>query len=193
MEELTLELLLKAISSDDPERRTEAWQSAGAIGAPALKPLAGLATKGSLEVRRAAERGMWQIVHTAGAPDAPEGMKPAVNEALVQLLRNSPSTAVSREVLWMLSELACGDCAVDPVAELLEDEELREDARCCLERIPGEESLAALRAVLTAVPADFQLAVAQSLRARGVEVSEAKYPCQKLVPTEATGVEPIEG
>ncbi len=43
-------------------------------------------------------------------------------------------------------------------------------------------------AVRNSVPRDFQLAVAQSLRARGVAVSETKYPCQKLVPTRETSV-----
>lgn len=191
MDELTLDVLLKSIASDDPDRRTEAWQSAGAIGAPALKPLAGLAAGEDLEVRRAAVRAMWKIVRTAGAPGAEEGMKRTVNQALLALLKDSPSVAVSREVLWMLSELACGDCAVEPVAEVLQVQDLREDARCCLERIPGEESLAALRKALTSVPKEFQLAIAQSLRARGVAVSETDYPCQKLVPTKQTSVKPL--
>jgi len=191
MEELTLELLLSQITSDDPNVRTEAWQSAGAIGAPALKPLAALATDENLEVRRAAIRAMWKIVRTAGAPDAEKEMKPAVPQALLAVVKESPAVAVSREVLWMLSELACGDCAVEPVAELLKVEDLREDARCCLERIPGEESLAALKKALTSVPREFQLAIAQSLRARGVAVSETKYPCQKLVPTRQSKVKPV--
>ena len=190
MEPLNLDLLLKMIASDDPGQRTDAWQNAGAIGAPALKPLAGLATDQNLEVRRAAVRGMWKITRTAGAPHTDTEMKQTVNQGLVALLKGSP-VAVSREVLWMLSELACGECAVEPVAELLKVEDLREDARCCLERIPGEESLAALQTALTTVPRDFQLAVAQSLRARGVEVSETKYPCQKLVPTRQTSVKPV--
>lgn len=193
MEELTLDLLLKLIASDDPHQRTEAWQSAGVIGAPALEPLAPLATHEDLEVRRAAVRAMWQIVRTAGAPDAEKDAKSAVNQGLLALLNASPSVAVSREVLWMLSELACGDCAVEPVSELLQADDLREDARCCLERIPGEESLAALKAALTTVPAEFQLAVAQSLRARGIEVSEKQFPCLKLVPTRGTNVKPLGG
>jgi len=186
MDELTLELLLKQITGDDPHQRTEAWQSAGAIGAPAMMPLSKLAAGADLEVRRAAVRAMWKIVRTAGAPHGDVEAKQAVNQALLAVLKDSPSDTVSRDVLWMLSELACGECAVDAVAELLKVEPLREDARCCLERIPGEESLAALQSALTSVPAEFQLAVAQSLRARGVDVDEAKYPCQKLVPARET-------
>lgn len=191
MDELTLDVLLTSIASDDPNRRTEAWLAAGAIGAPALKSLARLAAGADLEVGRAAVRAMWNIVRTAGAPGAEEGTKRAANQALLALLKESPSVAVSREVLWMLSELVCGDCAVEPVTEALQVQDLREDARCCLERIPGEESLAALRKALTSVPKDFQLAVAQSLRARGVAVSETDYPCQKLVPTRQTSVKPL--
>jgi HEAT repeat protein len=190
MDELTLDILLQQIASDDPHQRTEAWQNAGTVGAPALKPLAELAEHEDLEVRRAAVRAMWRIVRSAGAPDADE-IKPAVNQALLALLADGTSVGVSREVLWMLSELACGECAVETVAELLDSQELREDARCCLQRIPGDESLAALQSALNTVPKDFQLAIAQSLRARGVAVSETKYPCQKLVPSRQTSVKPV--
>ena len=50
-------------------------------------------------------------------------------------------------------------------------------------------SLAALRAGLESLPADFRPAMAESLRTRGVPVSG--YPDQKLVPTKATGVKPV--
>ena len=38
---------------------------------------------------------------------------------------------------------------------------------------------------------DFKLAIAQSLRARGVKLSQDTYPCQKLVPTKQTKVQPV--
>lgn len=185
MEPFTLALLLEQIQSDDPLVRTGAWQKAGSIGAPALIPLAMLAAKAELEIARAARRAMWKIVHTAGAPGAEES-KPAVIKELLALLEGSRPVAVQQEILWMVSEIGCGKCAAAPVARLLKNEALREDARCCLERMPGEESVAALQAALETAPREFQLAIAHSPRVRGVEVSLEKYPCQKLVPRKKT-------
>ncbi|MDD4787499.1 MAG: hypothetical protein PHO07_10025, partial [Pirellulales bacterium] len=98
--------------------------------------------------------------------------------------------SVRRDILWMTSELGCGKAAAAPGAAFLQDEQLREDARCCLERMPGEESVAALQAALEKVPRELQLAIAHSLRVRGVDLSLERYPCQKLVPTKKTAVEP---
>jgi hypothetical protein len=61
-----------------------------------------------------------------------------------------------------------------------------------LERIPGEESLAALRAGIETLPEDFRLNIAQSLRKRGVHVDPKRYPCQKMVPTRKTNVKMVQ-
>lgn len=217
MEELTLETLLAGIQSNDPDVRTDAWLSAGAVGAPAVKPLAGVmkntapdvarlaaklaelqkagASKDArkqleeeldqpLEIGRAAKRGMWKIVRHAGRPGA-GAEKAAVVAELIGLLGDDQPTAVRREVLWMLSEIG-GDESVEAIAAMpgiLENRDLREDARCAVERIPGNAAVRTLMEGFEAAPDDFKLNMAQSLRARGVEVDEKKYPCQKLVPT----------
>ena len=85
----------------------------------------------------------------------------------------------------MLSEIG-GDESVEPIARLLSDKDLREDARCSLERLPGDKAVAALKTALATAPADFKPNIAQSLRARGVTVPG--LPCRKLVPTRKTGV-----
>jgi len=180
--------LLEKIRSDDPQVRTTAWLGAGRVGAPALKPLAALAAGGELEVGRAAKRAMWKIVRDAGRPGADSERRPVV-AALLPLLGDEQPVAVRREVLWMLSEIG-GNESVDAMAALFSHGELREDARCALQRIPGRRSLAAFRRALTRVPEDFKINIAQSLRARGVEVPG--YPCQKLVPTKQTSVKPID-
>ena len=97
--------------------------------------------------------------------------------------------AVRREMLWMLSECA-GDEAVEAAAGLLGNQELREYARMTLERIPGDQSLAALRNAMKTVPVGFKPNIAQSLRKRGVEVPG--LPCQKLVPIKQTKVKPVK-
>jgi len=183
--------LLTALKSGDPDERGDAWQNAGPIGAVAIKPLARVMAESELEVSRSARRAMWKIVRYAGSPATGSDRQQAqVVARLTELLSNDQPDAVRREVLWMLSELA-GDEAVDPIAALLDNETLREDARLVLDRIPGDKSLRALKQALKTVPADFKINIAQSLRHRGVEVPG--LPCQKLVPTKRTNVKPVQG
>jgi HEAT repeat protein len=192
MEELTLDALLAKIKSDDPDVRTTAWLSAGQVGADAVKPLAKIVAEGELEVSRAAKRAMWKIVRTVGAPGADDA-KEAVVAELLDLISPSRPASVRREAFWMLSEIG-GDETVDAIRELpdiLDDKAAREDARCCVERIPGDAAVSALAEGLEASYDDFRLALAQSLRARGVKVDEERHPCQKLVPTKQTKVRPV--
>ena len=141
------------------------------------------------EAARAARRVMWKLVRRAGRPGAAEE-KSAVARELIQLLGEAQPAAVLREALWMLSEIG-GDESVGPIASLLSSREAREDARMALQRIPGEKSLAALQAALVSAPADFQINIAGSLRARGVEVQG--LPCQKLRPVKPTKVMRVPG
>ena len=179
MEELTLDKLLAAIKSDDVETRANAVLAAGPLGAKAIQPLAKIVATGDLEVSRAAKRAMWKIVRCVGAPGV--GEKKAVVAQLVDLIAPSQPASVRREAFWMLSEIGA-DETLDAIREmpgLLDDKEMREHARCCVERIPTAAAVALLEEALEEVPEDFKLAVAQSLRARGVQVSQDKYPCQK--------------
>jgi HEAT repeat protein len=179
--------LLAEIKSDSAEKRTEAWQSAGKVGAPAVKPLAKVMTEDDLEVARAAKRALWQIVRYTGRPGANQE-KRVVETELVGLLGDEQPVAVGAEVLWMLSEIGARR-SIKPIAELLRNEDLREDARMALERIPGNRAVEALKAGFETAPEDFKTNIAQSLRKRGEEV--AGYPCQKLVPTKKTDVKPL--
>ncbi len=132
---------------------------------------------------------MWKIVRAAGRPGAGEERKAAV-EQLLALLEPVRPAAVHREALWMLSEIG-GDECVAPIAALLSSPETREDARTTLERIPGARSLAALKEALAAAQDGFQLALAQSVRARGAGVPGV--PCVKLRPVKPTRVQRVEG
>ncbi len=180
----SVEELIAKIKSKDDKIRGPAWQGAGPLGAPALKPLAAVMTDADMEIARAAKRALWKIVWHVGRPNAAAEKKAAVTE-LIPLLAAGPSNVIRREVLWMLSEIG-GDESVEPVAALLGDAELREDARMVLQRIPGKRSLAALKAGLAAAPVDFKPNLAQSLRVRGEKIKE--YPSQKLVPIKPTNI-----
>ncbi|MCP4255891.1 MAG: hypothetical protein GY774_00015 [Planctomycetes bacterium] len=179
--------LMTGIRDDDAKVRTKAWQSAGKVGAIAIKPLAKTMNSGELEVARAAKRGLWKIVRHAGRPGA-GSTKTVIINRLLELLDDEQPVPVRREVLWMLSEIG-NRKSVKPIAALLSDKELREDARMVLQRIPNKAALAALRAGLKAAPDDFKLNIAQSLRQRGVKVRRPE--CIKLIPTKKTNVKPL--
>lgn len=174
---------LEKIKSPDDAVRGPAWQNAGPLGAPAVVPLGEIMTHADFEVARSAKRAIERIVRQAGRPGA-ESERRAVAGELVKLLRHAHPN-VRRHALWMLSEIGEDD-AVPPMAALLGDAEVREDARCALERIPGKAATAALRQAMAVAPESFKYALAHSLRVRGEKVEG--YPSQKRVPTKPTRV-----
>ena len=179
--------LIAGIRDDDDKVRAEAWLGAGKVGAAGVKPLAKVMTDKELEVARAAKRGLWKIVRHVGRPGAGNKKRTVVGK-LIELLGDEHPVPVRREVLWMLSEIG-GRKSIKPIAALLSNGDLREDARMVLQRIPSKGSVAALRAGLKAAPEDFKLNIAQSLRQRGVKVRG--HYCVKLVPTKKTNVKPL--
>jgi HEAT repeat protein len=178
-----LDEFIGRMKSADDKVRGPAWQGAGTLGAPAVRPLAGLMADANFEVARCAKRTLYLIVRHAGRPGASKEAQ-AVERELISVLKSGAS-AVQREVAWMLSEIG-GNDAVAAIAVLLSDKEAREDARCALTRIPGRKAVGALKSAFAAAPEDFKFALAESLRQRGETV--AGYPSQKLVPTRATTV-----
>jgi len=85
----------------------------------------------------------------------------------------------------MLSEIGTAR-AVGPMAALLAEEELREDARCALTRHPARGAVTALKSAFATASGDFKYALAESLRQRGAVVEGC--PSRKLVPTAQTNV-----
>jgi len=175
--------LVTRIKSTDDTVRGPAWQNAGPYGAPAVGPLAEVMTDPHFEIARSARRAIERIVRHAGRPGA-ETERRAVAAELVKLLGHA-SPSVRKHALWMLSEIG-EDPAVEPMAALLADPDVREDARCALERIPGAAATAALKKAMTTAPEAFKYALAHSLRVRGEKVEG--YPSQKRVPTKPTKV-----
>jgi HEAT repeat protein len=180
---MTRQELIERIKGGDDKARGDAWQSAGPVGAGAVKPLAELATNAEPEVARAARRALWNIVRHAGRPTGGAETGAVAKELVPLLAAGSPD--VRREFVWMLSEIGGSD-AVPAISALLKEKELREDARAALQRIPGELSLRALKVALKSGPEDHKPAVAVSLRARGEAVSG--HPDGKLRPLKATAV-----
>jgi HEAT repeat protein len=170
--------LLTRLRSTDDAVRGGAWQGAGPVGASAVPALVELMLAAEPEVARAAKNALWTVVHHAGRPGGDEEAR-AVAAALGTRLEH-PSAAVRREVVWMLSEVG-DDGSVKPMGRLLSDPEVREDARCALERMPGQAPVDALHRAFKVAPESFRYALAESLRKRGQKVAD--YPSLKLVPT----------
>jgi hypothetical protein len=179
---LTVDALIAMIKDRSDKVRAEGWTRAGKAGAAAVKPLAAVMTSGDAdrEVALSARRALWRIVHFAGRPGGGKDRN-AVLPELHALLADAWPEALRREVLWMLSQIG-GAESVPALAACLKSSELLEDARSALERIPGAESLDALRDALASVPEKYRPNIAQSLRGRGVSLKEELYPNQKLIP-----------
>lgn len=178
--------LIDNLTSKDDKILGPAWQNAGKYGASVVQPLIELMNTQDFETVRAAKRALWQVVRHAGRPGA-EGEAKAVVAQLLPLL-SSGASQVRRELLWMLSEIA-GNEAVDAMAKLLSDQETREDARCALQRIPGDQAVAALRKAFASATEDFKSALAESLIARGERVDG--YRSKKLIPSKPTEVKAV--
>jgi len=173
-----VEGLIERIRSSDEAVSGAAWQSAGPYGAAAVQPLAALMADGDDELARKAKRALYLVVRHAGYPAAVKERK-AVERQLILVLSSGPNP-VRREVVWMLSEIGTAR-AVGPMAALLAEKDLREDARCALTRHPAPGAVTALKSAFATAAGDFKYALAESLRQRGVAVEG--YPTRKLVPT----------
>ncbi|MCC6234438.1 MAG: hypothetical protein IT580_17480, partial [Verrucomicrobiales bacterium] len=161
--------LLQRLHGSDDVVRAAAGQDAGPLGVAAVMPLMRSMADPDREAARAAQRALWSVVHHAGRPGA-KSDRAAVAARLAEALEsNTEPVATRRELLWMLSAIG-GNTAVDTVAARLNEMELREDARCALQRIPGRRSLRALKAALATAQDDFAAALADALRARGETV-----------------------
>ncbi len=179
--------LIAGLRDKNDNVRAEALGSAAKVGAPAVNSLAKVIADKDIEVSRAGKRALWKIVRHVGRPGA-DKEKQAVVVRLRELLGDEQPPSVQREVLWMLSEIG-GSESVNDIAALLAVEGIREDARMALERIPGSESLDALKQEMRVGADDFKLNIAQSLRKLGLNIR--RLNCVKLVPTKQTKVEPL--
>jgi hypothetical protein len=157
--------LVKDLKSGDDKVRGAAIEGAAAMGGRAVPALADLLASTEVEYARAARRALYKIVRHAGRPGA-ETEARAVEAELIKVVNQSRPVQPRRDLLWMVSEIG-GDGAVDTVASFLGNTELREDARCVLQRIPGKKSMAVLQAAHASAPDDFKKNLAESLVKRG--------------------------
>lgn len=178
-----LDTLVADLKSANDTTRGGAIDRAPSLGAAAVPPLATLMGQATeLEHFRAARRALLKLVRHVGRPDAAADAR-AVEAELLTFLAGTQPVKLRREVIWMLSEIG-GDAAVQRLGRLLADAEVREDARCALERIPSAAALSALKNAWGTATGEFKLALAESLVKRGETVPG--FQSQKLKPVKPT-------
>ncbi len=174
----SLDDFISRIKHQDEAVFGPAWQEAPKFGAAAVKPLADLMADTDFELARRAKRALNRIVRHVGRPGANEQAE-TVEKEVIPLLKTCP-VQVRRDLVWMLSEIA-STRSLAAFSTLLDDPDLREDARCAITRHPSQQATAFLRSALDNAPEEFRYALADSLRARGQKVD--RYPTRKLTPS----------
>jgi hypothetical protein len=178
-----VEGMIRRIRVDDDMVRGPAFQGAGPLGAPAVRPLVDEMRAPPSDTAQAARRALWNVVRYAGRPGG--GLQASAVVGEIRAVFEQSPEPIQRELLWMVSEL--GDRSIVPwLADLLEVANLREDARCALMRIPGARATTALQAALVKTEGVFASALADALRARGEAIADP--PSRKLVPDRPTAI-----
>lgn len=159
----TVSDLTKQLAGDDAEARRTAWETLAQQGPDAIVPVGALFASDDPAVRRAAHLAMEAIVARASAPD---GARAAAAEALLTLLQADLPATEKRIVLRYVS-LVGSDESVAPVAALLTDTDLGEQARETVARIPGAAARVALEERLMSGDPAVAIAAADALAQRG--------------------------
>jgi len=153
------------VRSSDAEARFAAWRAAGEQDPENIPELAKLANSTDAPVAKAAREAITTMVHSVGKePSSPK------RQAIITQLLSVPNGQTLR-----LLSLIGGDESVAPVAKLLKDPALREEAIFCIERIPGTVSEKTMIAAYAAAPDDFKPRILAALGHR--RIAEAAPIC----------------
>jgi len=180
--------LMAGLRSTNEVTNAAACDSAAEYGAGAVQPLALTMGSPDFELGRRCKRALYRIVRHAGRPGADTEATAVETNLLPLLSKDTLPVQVRRDLVWILSEIGSAR-AVEPLAALFADKDLRDDARCVLLRLPCPEAFAALKRAFATAPEDFKFALADSLRSRGEHIEG--YPSKELIPTAQTTVTPL--
>lgn len=167
MEPLNRDKWLADLKSGDVDKRNAAARASGPMGAMAVAALADLMAGPDKGVSRAAAQAMQRVAHHSARPGAArvEARRTAVE--LLKVAFAPRPRAVRVEALEGVGFV--GDGAIVPfLVRLLDDKEVREEARMALERIPGPQSQRALMEALQRAPEEFKPSLRQSIHNRGL-------------------------
>ncbi|HET6385684.1 MAG TPA: HEAT repeat domain-containing protein [Armatimonadota bacterium] len=159
-------LFLDQIKSADADARYRSWRSAGPVGSKAVPALGDLLSSPDKGVAKSAKGALETIALYAGRPHAAAEAH-AVSEELLKIAASDSPIPARAEALRMLGFTA-DRRSVPAIARLLNDPAVRDEARMALERIPGRESLDALRSAVRTAPEEFKPNLEQSVYNRGL-------------------------
>lgn len=187
---------LEGLRSEDEDANYEAWSSAGDMDPSVIPAVSKLLAAKQMNVRKAAEESLKNIVHSVGKtidprslgantgrPDDPGRMdrRQQVVMHLRSVVDGNGQQIEKVTALRHLSLIATAD-DVDAVAAHIDDPKLREEAAFCLERIPGKTAEEALLAALPMAGDDFKPRILAALGHRRAD--EAVGACVKLMGSE---------
>jgi HEAT repeat protein len=152
---------LADIQSENADTRYNAWVKAGEMGPQVVPELGRLLNADNPGIAKAAEEALKVHVHSAAKEWNSERRK-AVMKALLILIGGSQPRKTRVAAVRHLSTIGDAE-ALPPVAKLIEDKNLREEAVFCLERIPGEASTQVLMDTLASTPDEFKPRVIAAL------------------------------
>ena len=164
---MTVEQFLSDLKSDSADARFAAWRAAGEVDPQALQPLAKLMVSSNPGVAKAAREALNTIVHSVGV-DTANPKRAAVARELLRLAAPGQPVPVRTLALRSLS-LIGGEEAIAPVAKMLAEPEIREEAVFCIERIPVKAADAALARAYNEVAAGFRPRILAALGHRKSE------------------------
>lgn len=156
--------LLTDIRVGDSVVRGRAVLKAPLAGTPAIVPLAAILVGKDLHAARAAEEALRRIVYHVGRPGALVEQAAAAEE-LGKVLEPSTPRRGRAEALYLLGILG-HPAAVRQVVACLQREDVREDARMALQRIPGREAKQALQRALAGASGEYRQGLVGAMKAR---------------------------
>ena len=180
---------LADIRSDDEDVNYAAWSTADEVDPSVIPALAELLTSEKLNVRRAADEALKNIVHSVGKvinaaslgantgrPDDPGRMdrRQTVVMQLHSVIAGKGHQTGKATALRHLSLIGTTD-DVGKLAGLIHDPQLREEVAFCLERIPGKASEEALLGAIPSAADDFKPRILAALGHR--QADEAAAAC----------------
>ncbi len=167
METVSLKDWLDKLKSPDADVHNQAARAAGPWGAAAITPVAEMMASPDKGVARAATQAMQHIAYYSTRPGASPLETQRVSEELWKAASTPRPRMIRSQALNLLGLIGSGSI-VPWLARLLNDPEVREDARLSLERIPGPQAQRALELALRQAPLDFQPNLRQSLYNRSL-------------------------
>ena len=150
------------VRSAEPATREEGWKT---IGHPEMvTALADGMASADKPTAKAAKELLIALAHRAARPGA--GMEAAgVTKELIKVANSKQSAAVRGYALHLLGCTADGR-SVPKIALLLGQEDVQDEARMALERVPGSAATNALKTAMKTAAPDFRAALMQSLANR---------------------------